>query len=104
MASPDLQPFTVVRGVEPDAPAFVTIDPRHLDPGYPTTLVRVDLARLGGGDQDPLLWLSIITTREDGTVTANLRAPIVINAATMRGIQLITVDTAYPIDHPLQAA
>ena len=103
-ASPALQPFTVIRGVDHDAPAFVAIDPRHVDPRYPTALARVDVTRLGGGDQDPLLWLAIITTREDGAITVNLRAPIVINATSMRGIQLINVDTTYLIDHPLQAA
>jgi flagellar assembly factor FliW len=36
--------------------------------------------------------------------TANLRAPLVINPASMRGIQLISLDSPYRIDHPLQAA
>jgi len=104
VASPALQPFTVIRGVEAEAPAFVAIDPRHVDPRYPTVLARVDLARLAADERDPLLWLAIITTHENGAITANLRAPIVINPATMRGLQLINVETDYPIAHPLRAA
>jgi flagellar assembly factor FliW len=34
----------------------------------------------------------------------NLRAPLVINPRTLRGIQLITSESNYRFDHPLRAA
>ncbi|HWB30790.1 MAG TPA: flagellar assembly protein FliW [Vicinamibacterales bacterium] len=104
LASPALQPFAVLQGVDADAPAFVTIDPRLVADTFPTTLDRVTLARLGARDDEPLLWLAIITAGDDGAATANLRAPLVINPASMRGVQLISLDSPYRIDHPLQAA
>jgi flagellar assembly factor FliW len=104
VTSPTLQPFAVLQGVDADAPAFVTIDPRLVNGAFETTLDRVTLARLDARGDEPLLWLAIVAAGEDGTATANLRAPLVINPASMRGIQLISLDSPYRIDHPLQAA
>ncbi|ODS53915.1 MAG: hypothetical protein ABS36_11965 [Acidobacteria bacterium SCN 69-37] len=101
VASPDMAPFTVMQGVTDEAPSFVAVDPRVVDQGYPTTLDRIDLARLAAHEREPLLWLAIVAAHEDGRATANLRAPVVINPGTMRGIQIIAVDSPYRVDHPL---
>jgi flagellar assembly factor FliW len=101
VASPDMAPFTVMQGLEAEAPSFVTVDPRMVDRAYPTTLDRVDLARLSAHEKEPLLWLAIVAAHEDGRATANLRAPVVINPGTMRGIQIIAVESPYRTDHPL---
>ena len=100
--SPALQPFTLVQGVDADGPSFVAIDPRRVAGEYSTVLDRAELARLDVTAAEPLLWLAIVAAHEDGSATANLRAPLVINPAAMRGIQLISLDSPYPIDHPLQ--
>lgn len=101
VASADIEPFTVMQGVAEQGPSFVAVDPRLVDQSYPTTLDRVDLARLSAHEREPLLWLAIVAAREDGTATANLRAPVVINPGTMRGIQIIAVESPYRTDHPL---
>ncbi len=101
VASPDMEPFTVMQGVKAEAPSFVAVDPRLVDRSYPTTLDRVDLARLAAHEKEPLLWLAIVAARDDGPATANLRAPVVINPGTMRGIQIIAVESPYRTDHPL---
>jgi flagellar assembly factor FliW len=101
VASPDMEPFTVMQGVVATAPSFVAVDPRMVDRSYPTTLDRVDLARLAAHEKEPLLWLAIVAAHEDGRATANLRAPVVINPGTMRGIQIIAVESPYRTDHPL---
>jgi flagellar assembly factor FliW len=99
-----MRPFTVVQGVDQDGPAFVAIDPHRVDGTYQPSLERADLARLGTDGTAQLLWLAIVAAGEDGSATANLRAPLVINPIAMRGIQLIDVDSPYPIDHPLRVA
>ena len=38
MASPALDPFALLQGAGADAPSFVGIDPRIVDPGYQTPL------------------------------------------------------------------
>jgi flagellar assembly factor FliW len=101
VASPDMEPFTVMQGVTSDGPSFVAVDPRLVEKGYQASLDRVDLARLSAHEREPLLWLAIVAANDDGTATANLRAPVVINPGTMRGIQVIAVDSPYRTDHPL---
>jgi flagellar assembly factor FliW len=101
VASPEMAPFTVMQGVDTAAPSFVAVDPRMVDRAYPTTLDRVDLARLAAHEREPLLWLAIVAASDDGHATANLRAPVVINPGTMRGIQIIAVESPYRTDHPL---
>jgi len=105
VASPSLDPFTLLQGAGPtDAPSFVGIDPLLVDNGYRTTLSASDLSRLEARSSDPLLWLALVAARPDGTASVNLRAPIIINPASMRGIQLLAHESAYRLDHPLRAA
>ena len=54
-------------------------------------------ARLGVHDHDTLLWLSLVTIELDGTITVNLRAPVVINPAAMVGHQVVPYHCVYPI-------
>lgn len=104
MTSPDSEPFAVVRGVGADAPAFVAIDPARVVPGYALVLDPADLVRLGSDGAQQLLFLCIVTVHDDGRATVNLRAPLVVNPASMRGIQIVTPESPYRIDHPLKAA
>lgn len=104
VAPPDLQPFTVMQGIDLDGPAFVAIDPRAVDPEFRAALDQPNLARLSADDDQTLLWLAIVASHEDGRATANLRAPVVINPDTMQGIQVIAVESPYPVDHPLKVA
>jgi flagellar assembly factor FliW len=59
------------------------------------------MLRLGAEPRTPLLWLVLITMHPDGSATVNLKAPLVINPGTMRGLQLIAPDSPYPIDRLL---
>jgi flagellar assembly factor FliW len=104
VVSPELTPFTLIQGMDADGPSFVAIDPRVLEDNYPMVLDRSDMSRLGADRAHPLLWLAIVADKGDGTATANLRAPVVINPVNMRGIQVIAVDSRFQIDHPLRAA
>jgi flagellar assembly factor FliW len=101
VGSPDLDPFTLVQGVGADAPSFVAIEPRRVDRDYETALNRSELRRLGAQEGRPLLWLALVASQPDGSATVNLRAPIIIDPESMRGIQLLPDDSAYRMDHPL---
>jgi len=100
VASPMLNPFTLVQGVEWGTPSFVAIEPRLVDSGYGSALDAADLARLDATTADALLWLALVTARADGSATVNLRAPLVVNPLSMRGIQLIAAESSYRVDHP----
>jgi flagellar assembly factor FliW len=101
VTSPALAPFTLIQGVDEGTPSFLALDPRLVDPDYASPLADSDLVRLRAAHKTPLLWLVLITILADGSATANLNAPIVINPEVMRGIQLVAPDSPYLIDHPL---
>jgi flagellar assembly factor FliW len=99
--SPSIDPFTLVKGIGTDAPSFLAVDPLQIHDHYTAELTGQDLARLGADAGKPLLWLALVSAGAD-QVTVNLRAPIVINPETMRGIQLLSAESAYPVDYPLR--
>jgi len=104
MVSAESDPFAIVRGIGPDGPSFVAIDPARVVAGYALVIDPADLGRLGSDGSQQLLFLCIVTVHEDGRASVNLRAPLVINPASLRGIQIVTPESPYRIDHPLRAA
>ncbi len=101
VTTPSFDPFCALQGQGPDAPAFVTIDPRRVVPDFPCVLDPTDRARLhlsadDGGASAPLLWLAVVTVSDTGA-TVNLRAPIVINPQAMRGVQLVPAASDQPL-------
>ena len=99
MASEALGPLQCLKAVEGPSASFLVIDPRRVLPEYRCELSDVDRVRLGVHDQDTLLWLSLVTIELDGTITVNLRAPIVINPAAMVGHQVVPYHCIYPLRH-----
>ena len=60
--------------------------------------------RLGVTNADAtLLWLALVTIEVDGTVSVNLRAPVVINPERMIGHQVVPYQCVYPIRHVIAA-
>jgi flagellar assembly factor FliW len=105
VASPSLDPFRLLQGTGPTTgPSFVGIDTKQVDTPYRTSLAPADLARLDARPSDKLVWLALVAAQPDGRATVNLRAPIVINPASMQGIQVLAHDSPYTLAHPLNAA
>jgi flagellar assembly factor FliW len=100
IASPALDPFTCLSGIGPGAPSFLAIDPRLVVGDYRRELSTADRVRLDARPDQSLLWLAIISPNEEGA-KVNLRAPLVINPDTMRGLQLLDMDETFAVDHPL---
>jgi flagellar assembly factor FliW len=99
IASPELEPLRQLRAVSgPDA-SFIGIDPKRVLPGYRCELNEFDLDRLGATADSVLLWLALIAIDADGTATANLRAPVVINPDTMIGYQVLPHRCLYALRH-----
>ena len=97
MTSETLGPLQCLKAVEGPAASFLVIDPRRVLPEYRCALSDVDRVRLGVHDHDTLLWLSLVTIELDGTITVNLRAPIVINPMSMVGFQVVPHHCVYPL-------
>jgi flagellar assembly factor FliW len=86
---------------------FLTLPALAVDPGYRLRIPADDLRLLDfapgcqpaiGNEVDCLVILSAIA---DGSLTANLLAPLVIRAANGRAVQAVRDDFAYGCRHPL---
>jgi flagellar assembly factor FliW len=94
-------PLRYLTAVDGAHASFLVIDPRLVMPDYRCELSETDRLQLAAGESTVLLWLALVTVETDGTVVANLRAPIVINPERMTGQQVIPQHTAYPLRHVL---
>ncbi len=103
MHSEQLGPLQCLKAVEGPAASFLVIDPRRVLPEYRCELTDADRHRLGAADEGTLLWLVLVTIELDGTITANLRAPVVINPERMVGQQVVPYHCVYPIRHVIAA-
>ena len=84
---------------------FVVIDPRLPFPGYRPLVTASELATLQLTAIEEAALLSIVTVPTDPRdMTANLQAPLIINARTMRAVQLISSDPDHQLCQPLLAA
>ena len=101
MAPEHAGPLQYLKSVEGPEANFLVIDPRRVLPTYRCELSDTDRLQLGAADDTVLLWLALVMIETDGTIAANLRAPIVINPARMVGKQVIPHESVYPIRHVL---
>jgi flagellar assembly factor FliW len=101
MASTELDPFVCLQGLGPDAPAFLAVDPRRVIGDYHCDLAPGDRKRLESGADEPLVWLALVSPDADARgASVNLRAPIVINPDSMRGLQVLDAGD-YELAHRL---
>lgn len=81
--------------------AFPVADPLNIYPGYNPVVEDEWLAPIGEfKDVDDIFLLSILTVPSDITkVTANLKAPLIINTVTRRACQTIVNNEEYEIKY-----
>ena len=78
--------------------ALPVIDPLAIVPEYVPMIEDELLSPLGNPADEDLLFLLAMTVPSDMTkVTANMKAPIIINAVTKKGVQLIVENDDYPV-------
>jgi flagellar assembly factor FliW len=94
-------PLQYLKALEGPPASFLVIDPRRVDPTYRCELGDSDRQQLGADADSVLLWLALVSVEADGTIAANLRAPIVINPIRMVGQQVIPHESAYLLRHVL---
>ncbi|MHB8770860.1 MAG: flagellar assembly protein FliW [Syntrophales bacterium] len=101
-------PLWWLQSLDDDSLAFVVTDPLVIQADYHPEIPKAALAFLGISREETLSLLSIVTVRSQPfRVTVNLRAPLVINAETRVGGQIVLEDEQYQIRHeiiPLAAA
>ena len=85
--------------------AFLVIEPEQILMSYGLDIPEPVLAFLGwqketGNPRDVIVF--VILTVDDSNLTANLRAPVVVNVANRRAQQMILDDPEIPFQHPVR--
>ena len=89
-----------LQSLEEPMVALPVIDPLTIVKEYAPVIEDELLAPLGSPDDTELLFLLALTVPSDMTkVTANMKAPFIINAAAKKGIQLIVENEDYPVKY-----
>ncbi len=80
--------------------ALPVVSPLLVKPDYNPVVEDELLKHLGELTEENLVILLTLTVPEDITMmTANLKAPIIINADTRKGVQLIVENQDYPVKY-----
>ena len=104
---PDQLPLVYLQSLTTPDLCFVALPVNCLVQDYRLSANAEDLAvvDLGPGAvrDSGMLCLAFLCFGEDGTATANLRAPIIVNLQNRRGVQAIQNEDRYPIRFPVGA-
>jgi len=95
-------PFWWFQSVDDGSVAFVVINSLAVKQDYEPVIPAAEVKLLEIGSPEDVVLLSVVTIRSDPfKVTANLRAPIVVNAKKMLAQQVVLVDSDYPVQYPV---
>lgn len=102
--SHDTNVYFWLQSVEDPALAFLSVVPWAFFPDYQLDLPPAEERALGLETEADVLVLCLLTVQRDQKViTANLLGPLVINAKTRIGRQVVLADSGYPVRAPLAA-
>ena len=93
-----------LQNIEDPALALPVTAPDAVEADYAARIADDDLQTLGvSGDNSNLAMLVVLTIPQDApqNTTANLRAPILINAGTRQALQVIALDEKYSVRQPV---
>jgi flagellar assembly factor FliW len=100
-------PLTFLQSVRLPGLCFLALPMQTVDPDYRLGITREDLESLDLDTSrqprigDEVRCFAVIVVPENGYISANLLAPIIINLANRSGVQAIRIDTVYSHQHPL---
>ena len=98
-------PFLWLEAQDDSHLAFIVVGPKQVAPDYQPELSDEDAKFLGLNSSNDALVLGIVTLLEHGQATINLKGPLVINARTRIGKQIVPVNADdYSTEYPLPVA
>jgi flagellar assembly factor FliW len=101
----ELRPLFFLQSIVTPALCFLLLPAAALEPGYQLALGPDDYAALevGHGEEEgEVAVLAVLTVPDEGSPTANLLAPVVIDLAARRGVQAVRGDNTYSYCHPVE--
>ncbi|MCB0341297.1 MAG: flagellar assembly protein FliW [Pseudobdellovibrionaceae bacterium] len=94
--------FIWLQSCENPAIAFPVLEPELFAEGYSIHLGKRDLESLDINSLDDCRYFTVVTIPEDPTkMTANLKAPIIINGANRKARQIVLQDNNLAIREPI---
>lgn len=94
-----------LQSLEEPALALPVVDPLAVVADYAPMIEDELLKPLGNPADEDLLFLLVMTVPSDMTkVTANMKAPVIINTKTRQGVQLIVDNADYPVKYNVYEA
>ena len=97
------EPFYWLQSTDDKNIAFVIINPFVFRPDYEINIAGGELADLGIQKPEQAVIFSIVTIPHEGTITANLQGPLVINRDTKIAKQAILNDSRWQTRHDIMA-
>jgi flagellar assembly factor FliW len=98
----ETEPFLRLQCVDEPKISFLTIDPAFAEGGYKDYVMAQDPGHVLLDKEEEIVLLVVCTISPDRTdVTCNLQAPVVINHKSMKGKQIILLESNYSIRHSL---
>ena len=99
---PALAPIVFLQSLDAPEVCFPTAPVEAIDPRYQLALTPEDRRQIALDElNDEILCLAMLSAPENGPLTANLLAPVVVNPRTRRAVQAIRIDSCYSHQHPL---
>jgi len=106
---PNAAPLVMLQSLATLELCFITAPVFDIDPQYRLAMAHEDLRAIGLPEgREPVigvdvLCLVVVTLAEGQAPTANLLAPLVVNAATRQGVQAILADSGYSHQYVLES-
>ena len=95
-------PIRWLQSINDGGPALPVTAPDVVMPDYNARIPEDDMELVGAQEASDLVLLTVLSVPEvePWRMTADLRAPILVNIRTRRAVQVIALDEEYSIRHP----
>ena len=94
-------PVAILQCLDDTAVQLMVTDPVLVEPDYAAPLSNPERAALGlPSGVDPVVYCTL-SVSQDGSISANLLGPLVVNPVTRRGLQLVLTESSYSTRHPV---
>ena len=99
----DKSPFLWLQAFDEPDLAFVMISPLEFLDEYSLVISQQDIDDVGASSPEELAVYAIVTIPSDNpsSMTANLQGPVIINPATRKGKQAISLSDKYRVRHSI---
>lgn len=89
--------YFILQSLDDAELAFYVADPARFGFNFEIALSDEEVAELGLGDPSAVVVLVMLTKSDESGLSANLKAPLIINLETRRGLQHVFAELRYDV-------